>query len=210
MNHIVVVTLFLFPLFVACAQPGPSQNDKVVGGSCEGCEAVYEYGNRKILYVDTLPDFNEAGQKLEVTGTIYKPDGKTPASNVILYCYHTDQAGLYSSGKNETGWGKRHGSLRGWIKTGADGRYKFYTLKPAPYPGNEIPAHIHMTLKEPGLSPYYVDEILFDDDPILTTRERSRQENRGGSAIVKTTVSADGMQVIKRDIVLGKNIPDYN
>jgi protocatechuate 3,4-dioxygenase beta subunit len=65
-------------------------------------------------------------------------------------------------------------------------------------------------LKEPGLSPYYVDEILFDDDPILTTRERSRQENRGGSAIVKTTVSADGMQVIKRDIVLGKNIPDYN
>ena len=89
------------------------------------------------------PDFNEPGPKLELCGTIYQSDGKTPAPGVILYVYHMDQRGEYSNKVNETGWGKKHGYIRGWIKTGKDGRFRFYTLKPGACPVGGNPAHIH-------------------------------------------------------------------
>jgi protocatechuate 3,4-dioxygenase, beta subunit len=197
---------------VACSQnpnSPDSKKEKVIGGGCEGCEAVFEYGSKRLGSVDTLPDFHERGPKLEISGTIYKEDGKTPAKDVILYIYHTDQTGEYSTKGNETGWGKRHGYIRGWIKTGADGKYKFYTLVPAAYPGRQNPAHIHPVVKEPGYTPYWIDEFLFDDDPILSTRERNNQQKRGGDGILKTTKGRNGMLIARRDIILGKNIPGY-
>lgn len=196
--------LFILTLpILSCAQ------DKQVGGSCEGCEALLEYGTKHLNAVDTLPDFNDKGPKLLVTGTIFNKDGKTPAKDVILYIYHTDQTGEYPTRGNESGWAKRHGYIRGWIKTGADGKYSFYTLRPAAYPGRQNPEHIHPTIKPPGYSPYWIDEYLFDDDPILTSRERNSQRGRGGKGIVKTTKNSSGMQVAKRDIILGLNVPGY-
>lgn len=212
---IFILFLFLTVMIQACAQSdGRKQAEKIVGGGCEGCEAVLEYGSKKLTWVDTLPDFNESGPKLEVSGTIYHKDGKTPAKDVILYIYHTDQKGLYSKKGNDPdsyreGWGKRHGYIRGWIKTNADGKYKFYTLRPAAYPGRENPEHIHPTVKEPGIKEYWIDEYLFDDDPILTQKEKNSQPGRGGSGIVKTTKDKNGMQIAKRDIILGLNVPGY-
>jgi protocatechuate 3,4-dioxygenase, beta subunit len=194
-------------LNVACSQ-GQPKKDRVVGGGCEGCEAILEYGNKKLSPVDTLPDFYESGPKLEVSGTIFKRDGKTPAKDVILYIYHTDQTGEYTTRGNETGWGKRHGYIRGWIKTGADGKYSFFTLRPAAYPGRQNPEHIHPIIKEPGIKEYWIDEYLFEDDPILTQHERNNQQGRGGKGIVKP-VRKNNMQVVNRNIILGLNVPGY-
>jgi protocatechuate 3,4-dioxygenase, beta subunit len=193
----------------ALSQANDGSKDKNVGDGCEGCEAVYEYGAKKLTWIDTLPDFNEAGPKLEVNGTIFKSDGKTPAKDVILYIYHTDQKGEYSTKGNSVGWAKRHGYIRGWIKTNADGKYKFYTLRPAAYPGRKNPEHIHPVIKEPGVREYWIDEYLFDDDPILTARERNNQQGRGGKGIAKPKKNKSGMQVIQRDIILGLNVPGY-
>ena len=77
------------------------------------------------------------------------------------------------------------------------------------YPNSNIPQHIHITLKEPDNNEYYIDEYLFDDDPFLTQSERNKQEKRGGSGIVKLIRQSNGMSYATRDIVLGKNIPDY-
>ena len=187
---------------LACGQ------DKKVGGDCEGCEGLFEYGDKKLTSVDTLPDFHDKGPKMLVTGTIFKSDGTTPAKDVILYVYHTDQTGEYPTKGNETGWDKRHGYIRGWIKTGADGKYSFYTLRPGAYPGRQNPEHIHPTIKEPGYSAYWIDEYLFEDDPILTRIEKNSQPGRGGKGLVKVTRS-NGMQVVKRDIILGLNVPGY-
>jgi len=195
---------------IACAQPsGNPKTIRSVGGRCEGCEALLEYGSKTLTPVDTLPDYNHPGPKLIVQGTIYKRDGKTPAPNVILYLYHTDQSGIYPTHENETGWAKRHGYLRGWIKTDASGRYTFYTLKPAAYPNNKIPAHLHATIKEPDTNAYWIDEYLFDDDPYLTREERERQEKRGGKGILSLQKNTDGIWVAERDIILGMNIPGY-
>lgn len=186
-----------------------SNNEKVVGGKCEDCAAVHEYGSKKLTWFDTLPDYKNKGRKMEISGTIYKRDGKTPAANIILYIYHTDQGGEYPTKGNETGWAKRHGYIRGWIKTGSDGKYKFLTLRPGAYPGRQNPEHIHATIKEPGFSEYWIDEYLFDDDPILSNEEKDRQRKRGGFGIVKLTKNSDGVLLAHRDITLGLNIPDY-
>lgn len=211
------ITLFLFMMSTAvmsCAQNDSpitkSAKTKTVGGPCEGCEAIFEspIAFEKLPTIDTLPDFNTKGPKLEVSGIIYHSDGKTPAKDVVIYVYHTDQKGIYPKKGNETGWATRHGYIRGWVKTDKNGFYKFYTLKPAPYPGGNIPAHIHVTIKEPDKNEYWIDEYLFDDDPLLTKEERQKQEKRGGNGIIKP-VARNGFLSATRNIILGKNIPDY-
>ncbi len=180
-----------------------------VGGSCEGCEAILEspiaFDSLKNLC--WLPDWNDKGRRLAINGVVYKADG-TPASNVIIYVYHTDQTGIYPKKGNEEGWAKRHGYIRGWMKTNGKGEYKFFTLRPAAYPGREAPEHIHVTIKEPDKNEYWIDEYLFDDDPLLTNKERKNCQDRGGSGIIKIK-DVGNMLKAERNIYLGKNIPDY-
>lgn len=203
-------------LLVGCKQKSNSQQPAqpakhvFVGGGCEGCEAVFEspVPFEQLNETDTLPGFDEPGQKLLVEGVIYKPDGQTPAPGVVLYVYHTSTRGLYESRAGSQGWAKRHGDRRGWVKTNERGEYRFYTVKPASYPNTRNPAHIHPTIKEPGLNEYYIDEFVFDDDPLLVKSERDKMENRGGNGILKTTL-VNGMLVAKHDIILGLNIPNY-
>ena len=194
----------------ACSQTGNQSKTKRVGGNCEGCEAIYEspVALEKITNTATLPDYNGHGPKLEISGIVYHRDGKTPAKDVVIYVYHTDQTGHYTPGDNAKGWEKRHGRLRGWMKTDKNGYYHFYTLKPAAYPNTNIPAHIHITIKEPDKNEYYIDEYLFEGDPFLTASERSRQEKRGGNGIISLE-QKNGMLYGKRNITLGLNIPNY-
>jgi protocatechuate 3,4-dioxygenase beta subunit len=192
-----------------CSQSVDHKTTGHVGGSCEGCEAVHEspVPFEKLNWNVTLPDYDEAGPKLIISGTIYNADGK-PAPGVVLYIYHTDQTGRYTKKGNEKGWGLRHGYIRGWLKTNGNGEYRFYTLKPASYPNSTIPAHIHPTIKEPGINEYWIDEYLFDGDPHLTKDERKKPEERGGKGIIHLE-EKNGILYGKRDIFLGKNIPGY-
>lgn len=206
-NILILIPAFLLSFsFCQCQEKG--DKGKRVGGNCEGCGAIYEYGRQTLDAVDTLPAFIENEPKIKVTGTVFKRDGKTPAENVIVYIYHTNRNGIYPTRGNETGWGKRHGFIRGWIKTGRNGKYTFYTFRPAAYPRGVEPEHIHILVKEPGKNEYYLDEYVFDDDPLLSTQKRSEFEDRGGSGIVRP-VPKDGILVVKRDLLLGLNIPDY-
>lgn len=194
---------------LACScQPITDHNLKHVGGPCEGCEAIYEYGTKKLIPTDTLPHFLSEQPKLKLTGTIFKKDAKTPAEGVILYIYHTNRAGIYEKIPEATGWARRHGLMRGWIKTSSDGKYTFYTFRPAPYPDGTEAEHIHMTVKEPGLNEYYIDDIVFNDDPLLDKEKRNNLPNRGGSGIVKP-LKEQNLITIKRNIILGHNILDY-
>lgn len=180
-----------------------------VGGQCEGCEAVYENSTpfTNLDWQLTLPDYNDKGPKLEVTGTVYKPDGKTPAAGIILYFYHTDQSGNYPPG-NEKGWGRRHGYIRGWLKTNATGQYSIRTLKPASYPNRQAAAHIHCIVKENNLNEYYIGDFLFDDDPLLSNEEKSGTKVQGGNGVLKLQ-EKNGILLGTRNIYLGKNISNY-
>jgi protocatechuate 3,4-dioxygenase beta subunit len=206
----VVLNLLILLLFGNSCQSQTRKTEVAqrVGGPCEGCEAIFEYGNQKLSSRDTLPDFEKNEPKIKLMGTVFEKDGKTPASNVILYIYHTDRDGIYATKGNETGWGKRHGYIRGWIRTGQTGKYEFLTFRPSAYPGRTEPEHIHITVKESDKNEYYIDDFVFDDDPILSQKERSELENRGGSGISKPILK-DGILTVHRDIILGLNIPNY-
>lgn len=216
---VIILLLVLLSLccLTACSQSSRQQQNKPddatqhIGGACEGCEAIYELAPPfdQLPSVDTLPDFNEPGPKIQISGIVYQRDGKTPAKDVVIYVYHTDQSGHYSTKQMQTGWAKRHGDIRGWMKTDLNGYYQFFTLRPAHYPGRNEPEHIHITLKEPDKNEYWLSEYMFEDDPLLSPDKRKMQEQRGGDGIIKLLSSVSGIAYGTRHIILGLNIPDY-
>lgn len=166
-----------------------------------------------IGWQDTSPGWSLEGEKLLLTGVIRHSDG-SPARDVVLYYYQTNPEGRYlhdprqprSMPPNELG--QTHGFLRGWVRTGADGRYEIRTVRPGPYPDGEEPAHVHATLQEPGLPEYYIDDFVFDDDPLLTSARRKRMENRAGCGVLRLERRA-GLWVGERDLTLGLNVPGH-
>ena len=199
--------LFSFAVFLATAAIGQTPQ-RIVGGRCEDCELMYQGMPKLVLWETTLVANGEPGEPMEISGRILKADGKTVAPGVILYVYHTDAKGYYSPSPDQT-HARRHGHIRGWMKTDSRGRYKFRTVRPAHYPGSRIPEHIHPTIKEPDKNEYYIDEYRFDDDPLLTESERTGSESRGGSGIVSLKKDEQGVWIGKRDIILGQAIPNY-
>ncbi len=220
-----IVTGFVFAflltsVFLSCTGQVKKTNPKSnpsnpVGGSFENGEFTY-YGIPKIISpIDTSPGWRQNGQKILLTGTIYQPDGVTPAPNVLLYYYHTNTDGKYLHNPNEirsmppNELGQTHGYIRGWVKTDSNGSYSIYTVRPGVYPTLDAPAHIHATIKEPNqIKEYYIDDFVFDDDKILNSAERKKLENRCGSGILRL-VTKDSLQIGERNIILGLNIPNY-
>jgi len=204
---LLVATFALGMVSTGCAAEVPPPS-RTVGGGCDGCEILFEGMPKELAWRTTIPGPGEHGEPMEIRGVIYRKDGRTPAPGVILYVYHTDATGHYSPAPGQT-QGRRDGHLRGWMRTDSSGRYEFRTIRPAPYPSRDNPAHVHVVVKEPDKNEYYLDEYVFDDDPLLTPERRARLENRGGSGIVALSRNRDGVWIGRRDLVLGRNIPGY-
>lgn len=210
----VIGALTLLSLSIGCAQrEDVGASDSPAMSDVDGPDGLRDTP-AALSWSDTSPGWIEPGEKLLLTGIVYQPDGETPAPDVVLYYYQTNAAGRYqhkpdqprSMPPNELG--QTHGSIRGWIKTGPDGRYAIYTIRPGAYPTHDEPAHIHATIKEPDVPEYYIDDFVFDDDPLLTSRLRLRMENRCGSGVLRL-VRKDGLLIGERDIILGQNIPGH-
>lgn len=172
---------------------------------CEGCEGVFEANPATLTSAARIGPGIDEGQPLAVDGVVYQSDSETPAAGVIVYAYQTNAAGRYANGAATTIWSRRHGRLRGWVKTSADGRYHFDTIKPAPYPNDTIPAHIHLTVLEPGKRPYWIDDIVFDGEFGVTPAYRESMINQGGNGIVPVRRDASGKAVVVRDIILERH-----
>lgn len=176
----------------AVAQPLPE---------CEWCGALEAPADAGATA--TIAPADEPGERLTLSGVVYAPDGKTPAAGVVLYVYHTDATGRYSRGESLPGNGRRHGKLRGWVKTGADGKYELRTIRPAPYPGGREPAHIHTSALAPGTSEVYLGEFTFMDDPFVPQADKDRAAKEGRLASIVTLVQgSDDVWRGERDLVL--------
>lgn len=189
------------------AAPDPAQPQQAARADlydCEGCEGALERDPATLAAEARIGPADETGEPLVITGTVYAPDGRTPAPDVVLYAYQTNAEGLYANGSEESVWSRRHGRLRGWVKTGADGRYRFDTIKPAPYPNATMPAHVHFTVLEPGRAPYWIDDIVFDGEFGVTDAYRASMTNKGGNGIVPVETTDAGAHVT-RDIILERH-----
>jgi len=195
-------------LLAACAPAGAAATP-VVGLPCEDCDvALIGLPAHPPAIVQLAPD-DEPGERLRLTGRVIDADGK-PRSGVVVYAHQTDRHGVYPRAAADRDAGiRQHGRLRAWAASGADGRYTFLTIRPGSYPGSTMPQHIHLYVIERGCALYYIDDVLFRDDPHLTTSAaRKADRGRGGGGIVTPVRTADGW-LARRDIVLGRNIPGY-
>lgn len=146
--------------------------------------------------VKIVPD-NEPGEPLIISGTIYSPDGKQPLEGITLYVYQTDATGRYTT----SGGDNRGTRIHGVMRTNAQGRYEFRTIKPGSYPNSRNPAHIHAYVSGPGYPEYWIDEYHFADDPFISDEHKRKASTQGTfSPILNPTRGTDGILRAVRDI----------
>jgi len=117
------------------------------------------------------------GEPLDVSGTVRGEDGRLVAG-AWLEVWQADDDGLYDVQRPE--WPARQ--LRARLRTDEEGRFRFRTIRPRPYPvptdgpagvllarmGRHAfrPAHIHFLIEAPGYRPL-VTHLFVAGDPYL-------------------------------------------
>ena len=132
-----------------------------------------------------LTTADEPGEPFHVTGTVYGPDGETPVPGVDVYVYHTDADGVYSETNDN-----RNPRLKATLTTNSRGRYEYRTIKPAPYPGGGVPAHVHYVVKGGGY-PEQRRDLHFEGDPYLSNGMIARSNAMGKFGSVQPVTRDD-------------------
>jgi protocatechuate 3,4-dioxygenase beta subunit len=135
---------------------------------------------------------NEPGERLLVRGRLFAPDGERPAAGAILYAYQTDVTGVYNRDRDPAAPPR----LRGYMKTDAEGRFEYDTIRPGSYPGRTVPAHVHHHAWGGGWPTQWLTELNFADDPLLTAADRNRSQQAGRFAwVLAPRRTAQGLEV---------------
>lgn len=156
--------------------------------------------------VQIVPE-GEAGDPMVVSGTVRDTTGR-PIVGALVYVYQTDAQGYYSRGLVAAPNGRhddRHARLFGYLRTDADGRYEFRTIRPAAYadaPDN--PQHIHYGLRAEGyvrVPRGSLANLYFADDPRLVGAHLAELK-ADGAGIIAPTRDPDGTQRVVYDLVM--------
>jgi protocatechuate 3,4-dioxygenase beta subunit len=124
---------------------------------------------------------DEPGDPMVIHGRVVAPDGRTPMANSVVFAYHTDHTGIYApAGSPAHTW-----RLRGWARTGDDGRFEFQTIRPGAYPSRNQAAHVHFTVFTSDGS-FHGGALEFDDDPLVGADDRRRENATGEFGTIRT------------------------
>ena len=148
----------LRPVFVLLAALlSPSHllaQEPIVGLPCEGCEAVFQGLPSALASTARIAPSGEPGTPMTITDRVLGPDTR-PRAGVVVDACQTNARGVYPPPSRAIGAAAdRHGALRAWAVTGADGRYTFETIRPGSYPSRDTPEHVHMHVIERGCATY--------------------------------------------------------
>jgi len=109
------------------------------------------------------------GEITHLTGRVLDRSGK-PLSGALVEIWQCDANGRYIH-SGDSGGAPRDLGFQGYgrCETGADGAYRFRTIKPVPYPGRA--PHIHVAVRLSGQTPLvtqlYVEGAAENDDDWL-------------------------------------------
>nr|CAS02515.1 putative integron gene cassette protein [uncultured bacterium] len=142
---------------------------------------------------------DERGTPLTVHGRIVGPDGHTPAKDVVVHAYHRDSDG-FDFGPNDAAL--RTWRLQGCVKTDAEGRFEFQTIRPAPDNLGREGSHIHFTVESPDFGRQWAPTLFFADDPLVTERQRRQSIDAGEFGEVRKISIVDGVQRVEVKIRL--------
>jgi protocatechuate 3,4-dioxygenase, beta subunit len=112
------------------------------------------------------------GERIIVSGRVFDTEGK-PLTDTLVEIWQANAAGRYRHRWDN--WAAPldpNFSGAGRCVTDSDGRYRFTTIKPGPYPwGNHHnawrPAHIHFSLLGRAFAQRLVTQMYFPGDPFL-------------------------------------------
>jgi protocatechuate 3,4-dioxygenase beta subunit len=125
-------------------------------------------GNLNAAQLDGVP--------LEVSGRVLDgAAGEAPLANAEVEIWHADSSGNYHPNGNGPvdGYAPEEVALRGFVKTAADGSYRFASIYPGEYTGRA--RHFHFKVRAPGkpeLTTQLIvpakpgDQLTFDTDDI--------------------------------------------
>lgn len=133
-------------------------------------EAAQKLKPSRVTSLERIAPATEPGAPFTLHGTVVDPAG-TPTAGVEILAYQTDTTGIYAAPGAADQW-----RLKGWAITDAQGRFEFRTIRPGPYPGGQIPAHIHLLLST-SCCGRQIAEVMFEDDPIATPAFRERTKD---------------------------------
>jgi protocatechuate 3,4-dioxygenase, beta subunit len=112
------------------------------------------------------------GERIIVTGRVLDEDGR-PVSNALVEIWQANSAGRYAHDVDQHDAPlDPHFSGVGRVATGAEGVYRFATIKPGAYPWKNHfnawrPQHIHFSLFGPGFATRLITQMYFPGDPLL-------------------------------------------
>lgn len=209
MDKLLIINLLLFLISGCNAQNRPDETPVAqIGGPCEGCENFDVEKPPVINETDTSLAWENGKAQLIIYGKIQNRLGG-PVRNVEVFYWHTNAAGKYEMMPKGAEAKSIHPYPHGWVKTNELGEFNLYTIRPGAYPGRNIPAHIHLFVKEPDLpNAYYVDDLVFDDDKLVNTTYRKSMQNRGGSGVLRP-LKMNNVLTADYAMVMGLNIPDH-
>jgi protocatechuate 3,4-dioxygenase beta subunit len=144
----------------------------------------------------------EPGEPMIVSGAVRDEAGK-PVAGALIYVFHADAKGHYAPDRVMD---EPNARLFGYMKTGADGRYEFRTIRPGGYPLQPIPQHIHMLVTAAGYRDHACRstcQLVFDDDPRMTPAWHQWAKD-GGNPVLHVRRDQNGVQRCGYDIVLQK------
>ena len=102
-----------------------------------------------------------SGTPLEVTGVVMDTAGR-PRANARIEIWQCDAFGQYHHVGEPEGSGDPNFQGFGAMATDAEGRYRFRTIRPVPYPGRT--PHIHFTVLE-GNRRRLTSQMFIEGDP---------------------------------------------
>jgi protocatechuate 3,4-dioxygenase beta subunit len=132
----------------------------------------------------------EPGESLVISGVVFRADGRTPLANASIYVYQTDVRGYYATENPRASDNPR---LHGYLRTDAQGRYEFRTVRPGSYPGSRNPGHIHYHVSAPGHRER-VFEVVFEGDTLIPERWRRDASPDAFVAIVRLIQSGSALR----------------
>ncbi len=159
-------------------------------------------------------DAEPLGERIIVHGRVTDADGK-PLRHTLVEVWQANSAGRYRhSGDQHPAPLDPNFAGAGRAVTDDQGRYRFVTIKPGPYPWKNHtnawrPAHIHFSLfgrafiQRLVTQMYFPGDPLFYQDPIFNSVRDERARKRMISAYDHATTVEEWATGYRFDIVLG-------
>ncbi|MEO6566344.1 MAG: twin-arginine translocation pathway signal protein [Casimicrobiaceae bacterium] len=125
-----------------------------------------------------MVDAGVEGERLLLTGTVLRPDCKTPVAGASVDFWHCDHKGAYDIKTPDEKITPENFRFRAMAQTDKEGRFFFETIVPGrygippglegfeAYAGQTRPAHFHLTVTHPIYLPL-TSQIYMQGDPFI-------------------------------------------